>query len=1002
MPEVTEVQVPVRNESDYYEVETRVIPSRSRERERGYEEHIVYRPRPKFLSDDYDRSDRAPLVLRERKIDRRRRSPSPVRTRERIVEREREPSSPPVERVKPRIVEQERPRPEVRYARRERDSSPIIERVRVRSRSPSPSDWSEVDEYIRPTQHREIDEVVWDLSRTKDVTMHLELGITEDLELDLDEFCRLGRLGNFHQAKQYFRDNLEQHMNDPYIFVQYAQMLMEMGDYKSIKALNAPYSLEESENHLLQTNWKLIQSLSTLRTGGLVEHNEMVFAQKAARAVARVPPDGLEIVNAEFPKKGKTRMPIRLVSKRAIIDLGYPFEEEGDVIIIQKALERENIDEVLKLSEEYKASEGELPYSSLPRVRAQYRAAQEQEVLGKNLEKEKAAADVDEISTLGSTECQILNLSLRCIAYFHRYTGIVIEMFDWAIIYENMLRQGRIWDFRDIFTGAVFYYGQERAYDEFFGSSANPLNRILGDWSTAIYDECTSLALLDILVSLVLARQLSSRTIAGATHFVDSASLLASSIVQNQPSNLKSRQYIRWILAKVAVTSYDIASSSALSEFPGLFLTNAVALDLYIYIPAASETPDWHLLCLPSKSFETLQMVLKAARELEDLETEALCLKQLIAHSRDPIEYFDELIRLQKIIQKDIAGWLQTCLSKYLICRDKQSTDCLREEILSVRDYDKLDPELVWARSMVLRALAHSDHEANLSLDEARETLHRSMLSMNIRDFMERNKLVAAGREPSIPSKSRNARTEATWHRPMDSADDASNEEKEDAPGGTNGTKLDNKSKANADVWTAKTQPAEELVFEEVPNGDLTKVDQNAAAAFSKTSTLSPKESVPLDVGRNEEPSTTIEGKISSDYDRNGVYSPSSLPASGGSYYPTTNQFPPPSPPPGPIDSFTQPTNTQAPPENTASIPPYNPADSSGQRQQPHHNSPQNLSKIYVTIDSASSEPREAVNPTATLDREDKKPNGLSSHTSDREPELEVSNPQSRSKHRYR
>lgn len=35
-----------------------------------------------------------------------------------------------------------------------------------------------------------------------------------------------------------------------------------------------------------------------------------------------------ETVRSEFPKRGKTRMPARLVSKRAIIDLGYPFEEE--------------------------------------------------------------------------------------------------------------------------------------------------------------------------------------------------------------------------------------------------------------------------------------------------------------------------------------------------------------------------------------------------------------------------------------------------------------------------------------------------------------------------------------------------------------------------------------------------------------------------------------------------------------------------------------------------
>ena len=37
---------------------------------------------------------------------------------------------------------------------------------------------------------------------------------------------------------------------------------------------------------------------------------------------------GRETVRNEFPKRGKTRMPARLVSRRAIIDLGYPFEEE--------------------------------------------------------------------------------------------------------------------------------------------------------------------------------------------------------------------------------------------------------------------------------------------------------------------------------------------------------------------------------------------------------------------------------------------------------------------------------------------------------------------------------------------------------------------------------------------------------------------------------------------------------------------------------------------------
>lgn len=91
-------------------------------------------------------------------------------------------------------------------------------------------------------------------------------------------------------------------------------------------------------------------------------------------------------------KKGKTRMPKRLVRKEAIIQLGYPFEEEvstnpylfihihllprhytamaallphlvpilttfhvqDDFIIVRRALEKEQIDEVIRISENYK------------------------------------------------------------------------------------------------------------------------------------------------------------------------------------------------------------------------------------------------------------------------------------------------------------------------------------------------------------------------------------------------------------------------------------------------------------------------------------------------------------------------------------------------------------------------------------------------------------------------------------------------------------------------
>ncbi|EME79725.1 uncharacterized protein MYCFIDRAFT_199400 [Pseudocercospora fijiensis CIRAD86] len=61
-------------------------------------------------------------------------------------------------------------------------------------------------------------------------------------------------------------------------------------------------------------------------------------------------------------KKGKTRMPKRLVRVEAIMDLGYPFEEEEDFFVLQIALEKEQIDEVIQISETYKNGEKKKVY----------------------------------------------------------------------------------------------------------------------------------------------------------------------------------------------------------------------------------------------------------------------------------------------------------------------------------------------------------------------------------------------------------------------------------------------------------------------------------------------------------------------------------------------------------------------------------------------------------------------------------------------------------------
>ncbi|KAK1486190.1 hypothetical protein CABS01_13407 [Colletotrichum abscissum] len=57
------------------------------------------------------------------------------------------------------------------------------------------------------------------------------------------------------------------------------------------------------------------------------------------------------------PKRGTTRIPSRIVSKRALIHLGYSFAEDGDTIIVQLALGQNHIEELLELSNRIRSSD---------------------------------------------------------------------------------------------------------------------------------------------------------------------------------------------------------------------------------------------------------------------------------------------------------------------------------------------------------------------------------------------------------------------------------------------------------------------------------------------------------------------------------------------------------------------------------------------------------------------------------------------------------------------
>lgn len=114
-------------------------------------------------------------------------------------------------------------------------------------------------------------QIVYNSSHARNVTAHVELEVTDDIDDELEEFSRLTRIGSFREAKVFFDEHLRTVMDKPYVFVQYAEMLLRQGDYKSIRQLDdsrvfpdatTGHDEAASDTYLqtLRNNWQLIEA----------------------------------------------------------------------------------------------------------------------------------------------------------------------------------------------------------------------------------------------------------------------------------------------------------------------------------------------------------------------------------------------------------------------------------------------------------------------------------------------------------------------------------------------------------------------------------------------------------------------------------------------------------------------------------------------------------------------------------------------------------------------
>ncbi|KAL4921487.1 hypothetical protein BDW62DRAFT_174768 [Aspergillus aurantiobrunneus] len=336
------------------------------------------------------------------------------------------------------------------------------------------------------------------------------------------------------------------------------------------------------------------------------------------------------------------------------------------------------------------------------------------------------------VSRLDSAHVQIIRYALKILSHIERETDLVPERhFDywsnWAYLYKPLVQEGRIWDARDIILASLEAEGAHNTWGMIFKDSAtspSAFAQLFSDWDIVNYDESTYLALLDIIVavSLSLAQYCFAvpdrSDILIAQGCLHQARGLATCLKENNPELVKSRSYLRWVLAeeeiqrKLHLGPTDLQAK--LSCYPGLTVwTNS----LPIYVPIKTENPADHRH--PGQTDEAsaaddelLECVQDAARASGDLATEALCLGELIYRSRGEME--ERLARMQRLqlsLQGDILGHEHTLLSTFLFATTEHTRRELLEELRNLqsqtRGYTNFGLS-EWCAWMVDRALCLS------------------------------------------------------------------------------------------------------------------------------------------------------------------------------------------------------------------------------------------------------------------------------------------------------
>ncbi|KAJ6444890.1 putative trehalase precursor [Purpureocillium lavendulum] len=134
----------------------------------------------------------------------------------------------------------------------------------------------------------------------QDVTIHMSLDATDDLESTLEEFSRLRRLGRFNDAVRHFETRLEHFLDNKYVLTQYGHFLDERVNAKEFAKLARRFPPQPvADSDALQLNWDMLVYLA-----GLENDIESPVLQDIDKLGDRA----LDLLQESFPNLDSTEM----------------------------------------------------------------------------------------------------------------------------------------------------------------------------------------------------------------------------------------------------------------------------------------------------------------------------------------------------------------------------------------------------------------------------------------------------------------------------------------------------------------------------------------------------------------------------------------------------------------------------------------------------------------------------------------------------------------------